>query len=159
MDTSPPKIIINMKSVKLLLFMLFVVMAGSLYLPYDVYYLWTRPINYTGNTLAYHHAQLRQQGFSFLTKLDRGYGSYEYLYIRYNMLGRVQYMGIEREYDSNTITGATKYSPSLYSDSVAVCYSRNLSDDFSINKKIFIYSIANDKTEIADNEFFLTLNK
>ena len=75
------------------------------------------------------------------------------------MLGRVQYMGIEREYDSNTITGATKYSPSLYSDSVAVCYSRNLSDDFSINKKIFIYSIANDKTEIADNEFFLTLNK
>ena len=139
--------------------MLLIAMAGSLFLPFDVYYLWTRPINYTGNTLAYHHAQLTQHGFSFLTKTDCGYGSYEYLYIRYNMLGRVQYLGLEREYDSNTITGATKYSPSLYGDSVAVCYSRELSDDFSISRKLFIYSMINDKTEIADNESFLTLSK
>lgn len=148
-----------MKITKLISFILFIVIATSFFFPFDIYYLRSRPIDCAGNTLAYHHAQLTQQGYSFLTKRDRGYGSYEYLYIRHSMLGRVQYMGLEREYNSNIITGATKYSPSLYSDSIAIRYSRNLSDDFPISKKIFMHSITNDKAEIADNEFFLLLSK
>ena len=68
------------------------------------------------------------------------------------MLGRVQYMGLEREYNSNIITGATKYSPSLYSDSIAIRYCRNLSDDFPISKKMELLAIDDFSYVLIEND-------
>lgn len=151
-----------MKIHKPLLFVLFIVISFIIFMPFDTFYLWSRPIDYTGNTLAYHHKQLTQQGFSFFAKIymsGLGHEYYEYLYIRRSMLGRVQYMGLERRYDSNIIDGATKYSPSRYNDDMGVRYSRALSDDFPESQKVIMHNIKNNKADIAENESFLLLSK
>ena len=144
----------QMKTLIKILLGIFTVIMLSLILPYDIYFLWNRPIEYTGKSLSYHHSQLTQQGFSFVAKADK-WGWPEYLYVKKSFLGRKQYILLERKYDSATIYGATKCSPSLYSSSMGIRYSRELSDDFPINTELFLSSIKECKLEPTEDEFFL----
>lgn len=90
-------------------------------------YTTTRPVEYYGNSLQYHHRQLVNESFRFMLKTGRYDTSY--IYVRKNIFGLRQFMVLSTHEDDPlmTVYHARKIGETVFGD--YIIRTGNLSDD------------------------------
>lgn len=116
-------------------------------------YTATRPVEYYGNTLQYHHRQLVNESFRFVAKIKCGY-SPEYLYVRENIFGFRQFMALSTSWDDPlTVHYAVKIGETVFGD--CLYCTGQLSDDGRGCMKIYLENVNKYKVEPLESEKFL----
>ena len=116
-------------------------------------YTWTRPAEYYGNTLQYHHRQLLNESFRFVAKIKCGYSS-EYIYVRENIFGFRQFMELSTSWDDPlTVHYAVKIGETVFGD--CLYCTGQLSDDGRGRMKIYLENVNKYKVEPLESEKFL----
>lgn len=135
-------------AVTLLAWVIFNLYAGN------YIYTWTRPEEYFGNTLQYHHKQLVNDSFRFVTKIKRDSYGASYLYVRENIFGFRQFMELSTSWeDTLTVQYAVKIGETVFGD--CLYCTGQLSDDGRGCMEIYLFNVNKDKVEPLESEKFL----
>lgn len=118
-------------------------------------YTVTRPAEYYGNTLQYHHRQLVNESFRFMLKMHRYHRS-SYIFMRRNIFGLRQFMVLDTYTNSDdplTVTHVEKIGETIFGN--YFMRTGNLSDDDQGKMKQYLGYINEFKVEPLESEKFL----
>lgn len=117
-------------------------------------YTATRPVEYYGNTLQYHHRQLVNESFRFVAKIKETSRGSQYIYVRKNLFGLRQFMELSTaEEEPLTVYHVKKLGETLFGD--YHIRTGQLSDDGEGTMKFYLEKINEFKVEPLESEKFL----